>query len=236
VRSVTLRTYTEALASAGLTFDDVELVEIEAGPWGIADAARPSGREVTHTAGIGGARSNASTHRVEAMALIRGEVDVLAAEHSQAVHLQATLRLRTVFDTALSPTPEGRASGDQPLVLTASGVLLAERPDIVARSIARALDTADWARAHPAAARHLIARDAGLAEDLVDDAYSPAVHEELAIDLEERSIAALRVQHDHLLAHGFLDRPVEIERFVEQAPLAAAHELRATRSSTVLTV
>jgi ABC-type nitrate/sulfonate/bicarbonate transport system substrate-binding protein len=236
VRSVALRTYAEALASADLTLDDVELVEIDAGGADLAGPDATGTADVAPTATLGGARFNASAHRNEALALVRREVDVVAAEHSGASHLQATLRLRTVFDTALSATAEGRASGDQPLVLTTTGALLAERPDVVARWIARALDAADWAREHRAQARRLIARDAGLAEDLVDDAFSPAVLQQLAIDLDERSIAALRVQHDHLLAHGFLDGPVEIERFVDPAPLAAAHELRAARSSTAVAV
>jgi ABC-type nitrate/sulfonate/bicarbonate transport system substrate-binding protein len=233
VRSVTLRTYTEALASAGLSFDDVELVEIAGGRWGVADTAPPPEGEVSHTATIGGAYSNASAHREEAVALIRGDVDVVASEHSQAANLQATLRLHVVFDTALLPDPAGRASGDQPLVLTATGALLDERPDIVARWIARAEDAAEWAREHQAQARHFIASDAGLAEEFVDIAYSPEVHEQLTVDLDQISLDGLQVQHDHLLAHGFLARPFEIERFVDPAPLAAAQKLRATRPAAV---
>jgi ABC-type nitrate/sulfonate/bicarbonate transport system substrate-binding protein len=227
VRSVTLRTYAEALASAGLTFDDVELVELEGGRWGLAETPPSPDHEGSRAPTIGGAYSNASAHRNEAVALIRGEVDVVASEHSQAAHLQATLKLQTVFDTALLPEPARRASGDQPLVLTATGALLAERPDIVARWIARSLDAADWAREHRAQARHFIASDAGLAEEFVDVAYSPNVHEELTINLDQRSLDGLQVQHDHLLAHGFLAGPFDVERFVDPAPLDAAQKLRA---------
>jgi ABC-type nitrate/sulfonate/bicarbonate transport system substrate-binding protein len=233
VRSVTLRTYSEALASAGLTFYDVELVEIPGGPWGRSDVERRGGGEIPYTQGIGSAAGNAATHREEAVALLRGEVDAIAGEHAQVAHIQATLRLRTVFDTQLLPDATRRSSGDQPLVLTATGALLEERPDIVARWIARSLEAAEWAIEHPAQARRVAAVDVGLAEGFVIDAYSPEVHEQLAIDLDQRSIDGLRAQYEHLLAHGFLAGAYDVEEFIDPAPLATAKELRASRSAAV---
>jgi ABC-type nitrate/sulfonate/bicarbonate transport system substrate-binding protein len=223
VRSVTLRTYAEALRSGGLTFDDVTLVDVDGGAWGRTDdgkADRP------HTEGIGGAWSTAATHRSEAIALVRGEVDVIAGEHAQAVSIQAALSLRTVFDTALSTAREARASGDQPLVLTAAGALLDDHPDLVARFVAQTLDAADWAAEHDGEARRRIAGDVGLPEELLDAAYSPDVTSQLGLDLDPRTLDALQVQHDHLLAHGFLARGVDVAGSIDPAPLAAARDLR----------
>lgn len=226
VRSVTLRTYAAALASAGLGFEDVELVEIVSSRPFARDEGEQAAAPVSYTSTLWGAWTNAAAHRDEALALARGEIDVLASEHAQAAHLQATLKLHTVFDTATLPTAAARASGDQPLVLTVNSGLLERRPDLVARWLARSLDAAEWAAANRSQARRFIAADAGLPEELIDTAYSPQVHEQLGIDLDRRSLLGLQAQHDHLLANGFLAAPFEIEQFLDPSPLAAAQELR----------
>jgi ABC-type nitrate/sulfonate/bicarbonate transport system substrate-binding protein len=223
LRSVTLRTYSEALAAAGLSFDDVELVEVESQDARTAGVAPPRPEPLPYNATLWSAWTNAGAQTDEALALARGEVDVIASEHAQAANLQATLKLHTVFDTRESAQPNQRASGDQPLVLTVNGTLLDERPDIVERWIRRSLEAADWAQRNPSEARRFVAADAGLPEDLVDTAYSPGVHEQLGIDLDEQSISALQVQHDHLLAHGFLDGDgFDVEEFIDRGPLEAA--------------
>lgn len=233
VRSVTLRTYAEALNSAGLSFDDVDLVEVAGSGWGESHRKRRAGGEVSYTQGIGSAAGTAATHREEAVALLRGQVDAIAGEHAQVAHVQATLKLRTVFDTQLLPDPTRRSSGDQPLVLTATAALLDERPDIVARWIARSLDAAEWSIKHPDEARRFAAVDVGLAEGLIDDAYSPDVHEQLTIDLDRRSLDGLKAQYEHLLAHGFLASEYFVEEHIDTAPLAAARELRTERGAAV---
>jgi len=231
LRSVTLRTYTEALAAAGLTFDDVELVEIESQDARVTSVAPPREQPLPYNATLWSAWTNAGAQTDEALALARGEVDVIASEHAQAANLQATFKLHTVFNTRDSASPEQRASGDEPLVLTVNASLLEERPNIVERWIRRSLEAADWAREHRSEARRFVAADAGLPEDLIDTAYSPEVNEQLGIDLDERSIAGLKVQHDHLLRNGFLDRGFEVEEFIDRGPLEAARESHAAAAA-----
>lgn len=225
LRSVTLRTYSEALAAAGLTFDDVELVEVASEDARTTSVAPPRPQPLPYNATLWSAWTNAGAQTDEALALARGEVDVVASEHAQAANLQATLKLHTVFDTRELPSPTSRASGDQPLVLTVNGSLLDERPDIVERWLRRSLEAAEWARRNRSEARRFVASDAGLPEDLIDTAYSAEVDEQLGIDLDERSIAGLQVQHDHLLAHGFFEGDgFEVERFIDGGPLEAARD------------
>jgi|GEM_PF-213535 len=225
LRSVTLRTYAGALAAAGLTFDDVELVEVVSEDARARSAAPPRSGPLPYNATLWSAWTNAGAQTDEALALARGEVDAVASEHAQAANLQATLKLHTVFDTRELPEPASRASGDQPLVLTVNGSLLDRRPDIVERWLRRSLEAAEWARENRSEARRFVASDAGLPEDLIDTAYSADVHEQLGIGLDERSIAGLQVQHDHLLANGFLAGDgFEVERFIDRAPLEAARE------------
>jgi ABC-type nitrate/sulfonate/bicarbonate transport system substrate-binding protein len=95
------------------------------------------------------------------------------------------------------------------------------------------LAAVDWARDHARAAKRIIAAEAGLAEELVDRAYSTDIHRELDIDLAEDRIEALRSQHDHLLRHGFLDRAVDFSAFIDPRPLAGARERLARRRATL---
>jgi ABC-type nitrate/sulfonate/bicarbonate transport system substrate-binding protein len=225
LRSVTLRTYSEALAAAGFSFDDVELVEVESQDARTTSVAPPRPAPLPYNATLWSAWTNAGSQTDEALALARGEVDVVASEHAQAAVLQALLKLHTVFDTRDSASPNQRASGDQPLVLTVNGSLLDERPDIVERWISRSLEAADWATQNRSEARRFVASDAGLPEDFVDTAYSTDVSDQLGIGFDEKSIAGLQVQHDHLLAHGFLEGAgFEVEKFFDRGPFEAARE------------
>jgi ABC-type nitrate/sulfonate/bicarbonate transport system substrate-binding protein len=118
-------------------------------------------------------------------------------------------------------------------VFTVNGTLLDEHPELIARWLARSIDAAEWASEHREEARRFIAANAGLPEELVDTAYSPEVHEQLGIDLDGRSVEALKVQKRHLLEHGFLARDFDVEQFIDPAPLAAAHALRSRQPQTV---
>ncbi len=214
-----LRVYEHALATAGLTLDDVDLVEITTERPLIADA----NQNTTQRGALWGAYANATLQREEALALARGEVDAIASEAAIGASLAATLRLRTVIDTGLI---EGASNNSLPLVLSVSGELLDREPELVTRWLARVLDAVEWARENELEAKRILAAEAGIAEDFVQTAYGASVHEQLDLVLDDRSLAGLKAQHDHLLRLGYLDRAVDVESLIDPAPLAAAHELR----------
>lgn len=214
------RTYETVLRTAGLTLDDVELVDVPIERDFIEDA-KPN---TTQHGALWGAHANASIQRDEAIALVRGEVDAIASEAAIGASLAATLRLRTVGDAGRLADP---VNNGVPLVLSVSGPLLDANPELVARWLARVLAAADWAAANEAETKRILAAEAGIAEDFVEDAYSPRVHEQLGIDLNERAVAALRSQHDHLQRLGRLAQPFDVAALIDPAPLTAARELLA---------
>jgi ABC-type nitrate/sulfonate/bicarbonate transport system substrate-binding protein len=226
-RATALRTYDRILAAAGLTFDDVELVDVEiADDNGLRSAA--DGRRAASLADT--AYWMGRMQREEVVALVRGGVDAIAGEAQVAVTLEATLGLRVVADILDFDDRQLRVNNPAPAALTVSGALLEENPQLVARWLAQVLDAAAWARDHEDEAKPIMAREAGVHEDFVDWAYSAAVHTQLDVDLAPDKLAALRSQHDHLLAHGFIDTPVDLDAFVAHEPLAAARELLAQRA------
>jgi ABC-type nitrate/sulfonate/bicarbonate transport system substrate-binding protein len=217
-----LRVYDRALAAAGLTLEDVELVEIRNERRPLRDARA----NLTQHGSLWGAEANAGLQREEALALIRGEVDAIASEAGIAANLRATLGLRTVVDVGRSRDRLDRVNNDAPLTINADGPLVDRHPDLVARWLARVLDAASWAAAHEDGARRIVAAETGIAEDFVDLGYSSDVHLQLGIGLGEELIAGVQTQAAHLLAHGKVSAPVDVGALVDPGPLRAAHELR----------
>jgi len=218
------RTYDTVLRGAGLTLDDVELVDLPIEREFIEDA-KPN---TTQHGALWGAHANASIQRHEAIALVRGEVDAIASEAAIGASLAATLRLRVVADPGRDGDP---TNNGVPLVLSVSGPLLDSYPELVTRWLARVLAAADWAAANEPEAKRVLAAEAGIAEDFVEDAYSADVHEQLGIQLDERAASALRSQADHLGRLGRLAGPVDVDALIDPAPLASARELLAAQPS-----
>jgi len=223
-RATVLHGYDRALKHAGLTADDVTFVDVE--------IAREYVEDVTLGAApsqsLWGARSQFAVQREEVAALLRGEVDVIYSDAALGALLRSFVGPVTVID--LFNREAGSSAEDgQPVVLTVSGGLLRERPDLVDRWLVRLLDADPWARAHPEDARRIFASDTGLPEDFVDLAYSPAVTQQADVSLAANRIAALRARHDDLLAKGFLAAPIDFDRYIDPAPLERARKIWTAR-------
>jgi ABC-type nitrate/sulfonate/bicarbonate transport system substrate-binding protein len=228
-RATVLRGLGHALVAGGLDIGDVQHVEVTTDRTFVEDT-RPASDQ---SASLWDARFMLGHQREEAFALIHGEVDAIYSQGAMAAIVEGFLGAVTVFDNGDESAGVRRANNDAPYVLTVSGSLIDERPDLVERWLVRVLAAADWARDHARAAKRIIAAEAGVAEELVDRAYSTDIHRELDIDLAEDRIEALRSQHDHLLRHGFLDRRVDFSAFIDPRPLAGAQERLARRRATL---
>lgn len=220
-RALVLAGYAHALHVAGLTFADVELVEIRIERSYVEDASLGDGQAQS----LWGARSQFAVQREEVHALVRGEIDVIYSDAAMGTILDAFLGLTTIIDLA-APEDTGEIVHGHPLVLTASGGLIDERPDLVARWIARLLDADGWARANVPALRGLIAQDTGLPHDFVETAYSSRIFRQLDVSLSAPRVALLKAKHDQLVAGGFLPRPLDFDALIDPGPLQAARALR----------
>jgi ABC-type nitrate/sulfonate/bicarbonate transport system substrate-binding protein len=203
-RPTVLRGWEQALALAGLTLDDVDLVDVPVDRRFVQDAFRAFGW--------------LGFQREEAAALVRGEVDAIFSEAGFAVVLQGFLGLRVVVDLEDLPDPAQRVNNGIPLSLTVTGDLYDERPDLVERWVARVAEAATWASAHETEAKRIFAGEAALPEELVDAAFTPSAHTGLELDLSAAGLTALRAQHDRLLAAGVIEAPVDLDAYVSAVP------------------
>lgn len=220
-RALVMAGYDNALRVEGLEARDVRMVDVEIHKPYMADA------NTGDSAGqsLWGARSQFAVQRDEVAALLRGEVDVIFSDAAMGALIRAFLGLIPVIDLT-APEETADVRGGQPLVLTASASLIEQRPDLVARWLARLLDADSWARENAERVRQIVAQDTGLPEEFVAAAYSARIHQQLDLSLSPLRLALLRDKHDSLLKNGFLSAPLDLETLVDPQPLQRARELR----------
>lgn len=224
-RATALRGFGAALNSAGLEIGDATLVDIDIDLVYLDNATASTSAQ----ASLWDALQMPVYQREEAAALVRGEVDAIFASGGSGTSLAAYLGAKTVINVGQLPNVGDRANNTLPLAFSASGTLIDERPDLVARWLAVALAAADWATANPVETHRVIAAETGVAEEIVPLAHSSLLYTQLDVTLAPELLAALRSQHDFLLANGFLAGAVDFTTFVDAAPLRAAGELLAER-------
>ncbi len=222
-----LRTYEKALESVGLGLADVELVERVIDRPFIAE--RWIGAENTSIA----TKKN-GVNRISDLAtpLLRGEVDVVAdAVGIYSLRLEELLDLHVVFDQASLPNRIDHANNSTPLTFAVNAGLIKERPDLVARVYARALEAVGWSREHRSESVRYVAREQSTSEALVEAAHGPDLALTLETDLAPEKIEALRSQKAFLLKHGFIKQDFDLDAWIDPAPLNLARRLLEQRQS-----
>ncbi len=151
-----------------------------------------------------GARSQLALQREEIAALIQGRVDAVYSDAALGALLQAFTGARPVIRIVAQPD-SGTGDFGYPTVLTVSGNLLEEHPDLVDRWVARLLEANDWSLAHRQDARRIIAQGIRPAPRTWSRSrHSPRVYGQLDVDLSARLVAVLRQRHDSLLRNGLI--------------------------------
>jgi ABC-type nitrate/sulfonate/bicarbonate transport system substrate-binding protein len=177
-----------------------------------------------------GARQRAQSARAEAFALIRGEVDALYHYGASGPALEAFLDAQVVLDLNHHPDQNVAINNGTPNVLTVSGALARERPDLVARYLAQVLRAAYWARSHRAEADIIFAREVSAVEEWLPEAFDATLYDNLLPSLDDKLVRALEVRKNFLLEHGYLRKDFSVAQWIDPKPLAAAHELLRSRS------
>ena len=218
-QATALRGYESTLRHAGLSLDDVELVDLP------VDEPYLPQDGTARSRSLFGAYTNRRLQSAEVVALIRGDVDAIYVAGGRGPDLEALLDVHVVFDLAAQPDRALKINNITPAALTVSGALLDERPDLVTRYVAASLRAAAWAADNPVQTRRIIAHEVGIAEDFVEPGYPDAIHANLEPSLDEELVAALEDQQAFLLRHGFIETAFDVREWIDPAPLAAARDL-----------
>jgi ABC-type nitrate/sulfonate/bicarbonate transport system substrate-binding protein len=212
-RGMSLQGYRGALASAGLTLDDVQLVQVGSG--GGDGAAGRRGNLGRLWEGLG--------------PLARGEVDAVYVKGASAVDAAREHGAVVGIDLDLLPDRRFRVNNGTPRPITVHQDFLDEHFDLLVRFLDQTLRAAAWAKTNLAAVRDILREETGAGAEGVETAYREGFHLSLAPSLSADRVELFRQQKHFLLTHGFLDHDFDFEAWLDPRPLAEAQRRLDTR-------
>lgn len=217
-RATALRGFSSLLGVIGVQLEDIDLVDLPHTPRGLEDA-KPS-VDASLADWLDAQRSHEFAR--EAEALLRGEADVVFVKGATGLDIANVLDAKILVEIGAQSNRVLHANNGTPRPLTVDAQLLRERPDLVERVVARTLDAADWAQAHPGDVAHYVARETRSAEHWVGHAYPGGLHRQLTLGLDPRALAALADFKHFLFTWGFIPSDFDFEAWIDPAPLRAA--------------
>lgn len=214
-RGMSLRGYKGALDYAGLSLDDVKLVEISG-----TEAARDGRRDGVTRLWTG------LTH------LLDGKVDAVYVKGAAAVDQARQFGAQVGINLDQLPEKRFRVNNGTPRPITVHESLLENHFDLVVRFLEQTLRAADWASNNLVGVRSILESETRGGAEGVITAYGDKFHRDLHPNLSSERVELFRQQKDFLLVHGFLDRDFDFDAWVDQRPLEAAYKLRASRTTS----
>jgi ABC-type nitrate/sulfonate/bicarbonate transport system substrate-binding protein len=215
-RGMSLLGYKGALASAGLTFDDVDIVEVDG--------------TITNVGGSGGdsAPGRQRLDRIWAIdALVDGRVDAVYVKGASALDGAREAGVVVGIDLDRLPDRRFRVNNGTPRPITVHQNLIDNHFDYLVRFLAATLRAADWAADHVDEVREVLRSETRGSLDSVIAAYGEDFHRSLHPTLDADRLELFAQQKKALLLYGFLDGDFDLADWVDERPLAAAYELLA---------
>ena len=207
-RGMSLHGYKGALASAGLTLDDVTLVEVP------SNNRRPDG-----------ARTDAALQSLWALDyLAEGKVDALYVKGASAVDGAKRFGLEVGVDLDKLPERRFRVNNGTPRPITVHESLLEDHYDLVVRFLEQTLRAADWARGNLEGVRKVLQDETRGSSDAVSAAYRDGFHTSLHPTLSAERLALFEQQKKFTWVHGFSDHDFDFADWVEAGPLNDAYK------------
>jgi ABC-type nitrate/sulfonate/bicarbonate transport system substrate-binding protein len=218
-----LRTYEVALASAGLTLNDVTIVDHNIERSLVSDRVQyGSPKYVTFSKTR---KTGRGTENI--WGLLNGEADAIVGPEN----LIEILGLNVVFSSDTLP-PESQTNNGSPQTFAVNAELIEERPDFVARVYVRALQAVEWARNNRSEAIRIVAREQGRTELQVDETFGDTFQTAIEVGLNPKHIEALRTVKDFAFRHGYLEKDFDLNNWIDPHPLRAAQALLEERRKT----
>jgi ABC-type nitrate/sulfonate/bicarbonate transport system substrate-binding protein len=211
-RAAALRAFGAILATEGMTFADVRLVDLP-------DHAVPSVTRNGAVLATGNGRRGRYRYTSEIHALARGEVDAVYVKDvhgAQATHL---LGATVIANVGFHADTRVRINNCTPRPLTVSQYLLDHHPNLVRRLLTQVVLAGTWARTHREATAALVARETGCAENWVRYGYGEDVHLNLGLSLAPSWIDGIHLFKNFLSAQGFLPGDFDVREWIDPAPL-----------------
>jgi ABC-type nitrate/sulfonate/bicarbonate transport system substrate-binding protein len=211
-RAAAFRAFSAMLATEGLSFRDVECVDL---PDDQVPAVTCNGAVIA----TGNGRRGRSQYTSEVRALARGEVDAVYVKDASGAQVTHLLGAMVIGNIGSHPDLSVRINNCTPRPLTVSQFLLDHHPDVVRSLLAQVVAAGEWACTHQSQTTAMVARETGWSESWVRYAYGNDVHRNLQLGLSPAWIVGLNTFKDFLATQGFLSADFAMRDWIDPAPL-----------------
>lgn len=212
-RAMSLQGIKGTLQIAGLTIQDVEFVEVQ-------------------DRGDSGQALDPSVFWTGLDALTRGDVDAVYVKGASAVEAARKRGLKVGINLDQFPDLSTRVNNGTPRPITVHEDLLNNHFDVVVDFLEELLDTADWAQDHLDEVLSILEAETIAEAESVATAYKNDFHRSLHPSLSDERLQLLRQQKDFLWLHGFLERDVDLEAWIDHRPLAEVLKRRQQKAKS----
>lgn len=202
-RHSSLHGYKGALASVGLTLDDIHLVEVG------QEAVSPTGNR------YGGWQASFN-------ALLEGKVDAIYVKGAAAQDGAKAQGLVVGIDLDQLPERRFRVNNGTPRPITVHEHLLENHYEVVVRFLTQTLRAADWAKTNLEGVSKILQSETGATAEGVAAAYRSGFHQQLAPDLSAERVELFRQQKTFQLTYGILDRDFDYDAWIDYRPIEEA--------------
>jgi ABC-type nitrate/sulfonate/bicarbonate transport system substrate-binding protein len=226
-RAAALRAFSVILAADGLSFADVQLIDLP-------DHPVPSVTRDGTVIATGNGRRGRYSYTSEVHALARGEVDAVYVKDANGAQVTHLLGAMVIGNIGSHPDPYIRINNCTPRPLTVSQSLLDHHPEVVRALLTQVVMAGEWACGQPEATLAMVARETSWAESWLRHAYGEHVHRNLRLGLSPSWIAGLDTFKNFMAAQGFLTGNFDINAWVDPEPLRDVLEhLQRTKTTAV---
>lgn len=208
-RGMALHGFTQALKLAGLTLDDVEVVEFP------SPTGRMSGPREGRVLGL----------RPQVEVLLDGTVDAVYGKGASFAQQVGEAGLVVAIDLDALPERHSRVNNGTPRPITVHQQLVDERPDLVVRFLAASLRASDWAAEHPDEVREILERETFSGPAGVAAAHPDDFHRFLHPELSDERLELFETQKQFLYTHGFIRQNFDLGRWAAPELLEQARQL-----------
>ena len=214
-RAMGIHGFEQVLGTAGLTLDDVRIVEFENE---LSSLLNPRSGQPSDVFGVD--------------AVVDGRVDAVYGKGAAFAEQAARAGLVVAVDLDALPERRFRINNGTPRPITVHERLLEERPDIVVRFLVASLRASDWAAEHPDELRGIVARETLSGASGIDAVHADDFHRHLHPDLSDERVELFAVQQQFLQVHGFLQQNFALDDWIAREPLDEARALLSAASAT----
>lgn len=211
-RGMSLLGYKGALHAGGLTFDDVDVVEVDGTIRNIGGAGRDS------------QPGRGTLNKLWAIdALAAGEVDAVYVKGASALDGAREAGVVVGIDLDALPNKASRVNNGTPRPITVHQSLIDDNFDYLVRFLETTLRAADWAAQNVAKVHEILQSETRGSVEAVTQAYGADFHTTLHPTLDADRLALFEQQKKALGLFGFLERDFALADWVDPRPLEAAY-------------